>query len=47
MLIYNPTKDEVNPTYGLGGVWQHTDSQTDTDTQTGYGDYSIDICMYV
>ena len=33
MLIYHPTpKNEVNHTHGLGGVWQHTHTQTDRHT---------------
>ena len=43
MLIYHPTKNEVNTTDGLGGVWQHTDRETDRYTLTGYGNYSIYI----
>ena len=44
MLICHPSKYEVNPTYGLGGVWRHTDTHTHTNThtQTGYGDRRID-----
>ena len=43
----HPTLNEVNPTYGLGGVWQHTHTHTHTHTQTPYDDYSIYIYIYI
>ena len=36
------TKNEVNPTNGLGGVRAHTNKQTDKKKQTGYQYYNID-----
>ena len=44
LSVYHPTKNEVTPIYSVGGVWQHTDTQT--HTQTGYGGFRIDICLY-
>ena len=34
MLIHHPTKNEVNPTYSLGGVWQNTHTHTHRQTHT-------------
>ena len=34
MLKYHPTKNEVNPNYGLAGVGQHTQTHTHTIRQT-------------
>ena len=50
MLIYHPTKNEVNHTYGLGGDSEHTDTHTHTHRQTHThrevtGINNIDDCM--